>query len=448
LWKQVSRLGTILLWGIIAGQLRAATPSSLVLPVEFDLSGFIAQAERELPTRFSAPWQAAGRTVKFPVAYRYELERGPLEVEGSGDQLKISTRVKYRVDVGLPAPSIQAGVEWRRVNGCQPRQPATVTLDTRVEFAPDWHLRARSIPQIKIAESCRLTAAREMVQVDISEKVRLAFADGLSKAARDFDRRLVEQQALRDLAERSWAGLHAPIPLGERLWLALQPSRVQVMRPVIHGRTLRTGVVIAGQPALLTELDTAAAVLPPLPVLELTPARDQFEMAWSAQMSWPDAVESFRQALRGKTVKVAGRRSVTIDEVDLERHGERVLVTAHVSGGLRGRIQLTGVPRSEGSVVEFADLEFTVETRNFLVHVADWFRHEATKRQLAKMARLDLVKTMDQSRDKLETALRDRLGNGLRLQGNVTALEPFAFAMDDAGLRIDARFTGTVVLAQ
>ena len=426
----------------------AEASSSIVLPIEFDLSGFVSDAERELPRRMQSGWEAVGKTVKMPVAYRYELERDPIEIEGRGDRLVISTKVRYKVDVAVPGPSTQTGLAWRRVNGCQPKKTVTVSLETRIDFAPDWKLSARSQPKLEMPEPCRLSAARELVQVDISQKVRLAFADGLNKAAKDFDRRVAAQVSLRDLAEKAWSGLAAPVPMGGSVWLALHPERVLVMRPVVVGRMLRTGVVVDGRPAVVTDAAEPATEQRALPPLELTGSREGFQLDWTAAVSWTEAITQLRQAVVGQQIKVAGRRTVRIEGVDLRPQGDRVLVVADLSGGVKGRIQLTGRPRFEASsrMLEFADLEFTLETNSFLVRVADWFRHEGTRQQLAKLTKVDVVKSLDQNRSRLVAALQERFGGDVQLDGALTAVEPFELQFDATEIRVNARLTGSLVL--
>lgn len=425
----------------------AEASSSISLPIEFDLSGLLADAERELPRRMQSNWEAVGKTVKMPVAFRYELDRSPMEIEGRGDRVVISTKVKYRVDVAVPGPSTQTGLAWRRVNGCQPKKTVTVSLETRFDFAPDWKVSARSQPKLDIPEPCRLSAARELVQVDISTKVRLAFADGLNKAAKDFDRRVAAQMSLRDLAEKAWNGLLTPLPLGGSAWLALHPARVLVMRPAVTGRLLRTGVVVDGMPEVVTGAEPARLERA-LPPLALTDPAEGFRLDWATAVSWPEAVAQLRQAVVGQQVKVSGRRTVRIEDVDLRPEGDRVLVVADLSGGVKGRIQLTGRPRFDVATrtLEFADLAFTLDTNNFLVRVADWFRHEGTRQQLAKLARVDVVKVLERNRGGLIAALQERFGAEVQLDGTLTAVEPFELQFDAQEIRLNARLTGSLVL--
>lgn len=426
----------------------AGGPSSIVLPIEFDLSGFVSDAERDIPLRLKSDWEAVGKTVKMPVAYRFDLERSPLEVTGNGDRVLVSTKVRYKVDVGVPGPTPGSLVGWRRVNGCQPRKSVTVSLDTRVEFTPDWQLRGRSQPRLEMPEPCRLSAARELVNVDISEKVRLAFLDGLSKAARDFDQRLASQVVLRDLAARAWASLAEPMAVGERTWLRLNPSRVLVMRPVAVGRMVRTGVIVDGDPSVMTEPPGEPGEAPLLPALELTDPREGFALNWSTAMSWAELSSHLQNLLYGEQIKVSGRRTVRIEGVDLRPDGDFVLVTADLTGGVRGRIQLAGRPRFDHSAktLEFADLDFTLETKSFLVRVADWFRHDGTRKKLSALARVDVTKWLERSRGRLELALRERFGEDLRLEGAWTVSEPSDLSFDADSVRLTARLEGALTL--
>jgi hypothetical protein len=446
----VRRFATLVWSAIYAASSAAAAPatnSSITLPIEFDLSGFLRDAERELPQRLESDWEAIGKTLKMPVAYRFELQRSQLELDGKGDRVLVSTQIRYRVDVAVPGPTSRLGIVWRRVNGCQPKEPVTVYLDTRIEFTRDWQLRARSKPAFRMPEPCRLSAARELVNIDISEKVRLAFLDGLNKAAVDFDRRLASQALLRELAEKAWAGLSEPIPLGERAWLRLNPARVLVIKPVATGRSVRTGVVLTGTPEFLPTLDARPSG--PVPAFDWAPEQPQaFQLDWSTALSWSELTVQMREILVGQQIKVAGRRTVRIEDIDLRPAGDRVLVVADVSGGVKGRLQLTGRPRLDASTqrLEFAGLEFTLATHNFLIRMADWFRHESTRRKLETMSRLDVGKSLAATRATLEKALRAKFGPELELTGNLTAGEPFALAFDDEKIRLDARLTGSLTL--
>ena len=73
--------GFLLFAGLLGAQPK---PAVLLLPIEYDLSGFLLQAERDLPTQLHSEWVPLGQRIPMPVAYRYDLTRSPLELEGAG----------------------------------------------------------------------------------------------------------------------------------------------------------------------------------------------------------------------------------------------------------------------------------------------------------------------------------------------------------------------------
>jgi hypothetical protein len=159
--------------------------------------------------------------------------------------------------------------------------------------------------------------------------------------------------------------------------------------------------------------------LAPLPL-------EGFHLALPITVDYGRINRRLEQEMVGQQFQTPLGDTVRVEGVQLYGSGEKLILEVQVSGGVNGALYATGMPVfDEGlGTLKFADLDFTMDTRNVLMRSADWMFHQNILATLKSQAVIDLSSQLQTLRSRLESALTRDLGPNARLEGEVTTLRP------------------------
>ena len=115
----------------------------------------------------------------------------------------------------------------------------------------------------------------------------------------------------------------------------------------------------------------------------------------------------------------------------VSRYGTKAVVRFEFNGSAKGIGYLVGTPAFDAvrQRLSFPDLDYTIETRNLLLKIADWFNHEALRDDLRARLILDLSGPVGDARARLQRAMNQRLG-AVQANGGVDLLRLLGFYAD------------------
>jgi hypothetical protein len=331
-------------------------------------------------------------------------------------------QVRYRVWVRKGGAD--GFVEGRCGHGNDPPKRLNLVARSAFTWSDRWRLQSHTtFDEPVFLEPCLLSG----LDLDATPLLKGLLRTRLEALGQSIDRIIRERTEARKRAEMIWEELQKPIELAPNEWLAFNPREARVS-PITSNGTLvvQTSVNLVMEPKIMSGSKPAKAALP-LPPLQLAPVpMEGFHLALPVTVAYGRINRRLEQEMIGQEFHAPIGESVRVDGAQLYGSGDKLILALRVSGGVNGHLYATGTPVfDEGlGIMRFANLEFTLDTRNVLARSANWMFHENILSTLRSQALIDLSGQLQTMRSRLGTALSRDLGGGASLQGEVLRLRP------------------------
>jgi hypothetical protein len=426
----------------------AAEPSTIRVPVTIDLSATLAQAESVVPKQFKASgdWIVVDRNPVGDFGIKFEAARDPLKIELNGGRLSASSRVRYWIEAAQRVPKpIVGGSFWQTVGTCgrgEALREVQVGLDAQIGIVNGWQLTSKTtVSRPTFTNQCRMT----FLKVNVTDRVADAFTQALARAASTVDQQIARQGNLRAFAEKAWAQLQTPIALDSGFSLALAPTGAGLLGLEGSGRSVTAVLGITARPVVA--LGAAPGKRTSLTALSDTRLPEGFHVSVDGELSFEEINRQLRQRLVGTTQAINGH-TITFTGAEAYGSGERIVMRLDLEGDITGTVYFVGTPKydPQSSVLSLADIDYSLETREALLNVADWLYHEGFRSSIAQQARFGLERGVSQVRARLEKALNRELAPGVRSMASIGAIRPVGVFVTPGGLLARVAVDGTMRL--
>lgn len=439
--------------------------SAVPLPVLLDLDAVEAALEDRVPRRFGDITRRRSHPASPGLQFAFQADREDLRLEAGEEALRVVGTVSYRVRIWAPSP---LGGELTASCGDEPGEPAPrarVVLSSPVDPDPDWTLRSRirvdAVEPLTDREWDRCRAGLGDSRVDVTPLLTSTLRERLQEATADMDSVLAGLD-LRSRLQTVWRVLQEPLPLGDGLWLALDPAGVRyggwarVGRERIlpgtgpplagDGRPLRLDLELLLRPRIVLG-DRPAPPGTPLPRLRTAPSDGGEDphggrpLVVEGRLDYRALARRLTRELRDAEPRLAGR-TVRIRELQLSgRQDGKLEAVVRLEDGWRGRLKLTGTPvlDRDRNALALPDLDVSVDDGGLLLRGAVGLVRVVAPRRIRRGARLPLDETLRSARRAASRELDRRLLPGLRLEGDLASLELEGMAVGPGALVLRVR---------
>jgi hypothetical protein len=248
----------------------------------------------------------------------------------------------------------------------------------------------------------------------------------------------------------AWRMMFQPYLVSEtyQTWLLVNPRDIG-MTPIIQDQDeLRSTILVQSQPELRFGPQPPANPALPLPLFHFrnNTNNEGFHIFVDATMSFAQAEALARQSLVGERFE-SGRRYVVIENVDLYGQGNNLVINVTMSGSYNGSIFLTGEPifNPARNRIEVEDLEYTLDTRNFLLKSANWLLKGTLKRKLQENLDFLLDYNLKDAQEQMQSQLGYyEIAPGINLRGQLDQLDLYNAYLTTDGFRIAVFLDGNV----
>jgi hypothetical protein len=186
------------------------------------------------------------------------------------------------------------------------------------------------------------------------------------------------------------------------------------------------------------------ANLPPLRYLDDAP--DEFLVRIATDVPYPEAERLAKNMMIGQVFE-SGKKKVRIDDIQLWGNNDKVVVNSKLSGSFNGNIYFLGRPEynPNKNQIEIKDLDFHIDTRNFLYKTASWMFQGTIKKQMAAAMSFPL----DENISELKTTVQQTLNNyeiqpGVNLRGNLDSVSVENVRLTPNSIRVNLFSRGKV----
>jgi hypothetical protein len=355
--------------------------------------------------------------------FLYRIVRGSFRYRMDHDHFAVwFDQVRYRV--WARKAEGERFVEGRCGHGDDPPKRLHLAARSALSWSDRWRLQSQTTFEEPVfVEPCRLAG----LDLDATPFLKAVLQPRLTALGRTIDRIVRERTEAKKRAETVWKKLQEPFELASDQWLVFHPREARVS-PITSNGTLvvQTSVNLVMEPRIVNGRkpeETAS----PLPALQLSPVRlEGFHLALPITVDYGKINRRLEQDMVGQEFRTPLGDVVKVEGVQLYGSGDRLILALRVSGGVNGTLYTTGTPVFDESraVLKFADLDFTMDTRNVLLRSANWMFHENILSSLRAEAFIDLSGQLQALRSRLTAALTRELGPDARLEGEVLTLRP------------------------
>lgn len=292
-------------------------------------------------------------------------------VSGKDIQYQIPLNISFKYKAGITYLSGTAEIAIRFRTGFDIRSDWSISTATDIE-SYEWLQK----PRIQVGG----------IQIPIGFIGDVVMKNSRKTITASIDQVFKSKFNLRDRMELAWKRMFAPELLSEsyKTWLLIHPQGITMTPLEMNTQMISATIMVQSMPRL--HLGAAPAPLTPttLPKFQLSPATHQgFVVFLEAEIPFTEAERIAREHLQGETFS-AGNRSVTLEDIELFGKGNTLIVNTQLSGSYNGNIYLEGRPyfNLQSNAIDISDLNFTLDTENFLHKTAGWLLKSNLKRTI------------------------------------------------------------------
>ncbi len=370
----------------------------------------------------------------------------PLDWEYSGNTLTAHMHMHYKKKTGSENLSKEAEKLAEEVE-----QDAKVDLASSIQWTKDWHLEA---PNFNEAEDNSATASAPVSgapateeESDLKKGEKL-----LRKGTSKFHESLKKATNIEEKAKELWKSLQEPIRMAEDIWLQFKTDKISVgsYRLIPDPKTpkLETVFEVYVQPNVIIgqkpKLDKSE--LPPLS--DYQPGPEGFHIETNLKISFHEVNKLLidpKTGILNRALPGSGNHHLKITNISVYGSGGQLVVEAQVDydplldlSGHQAQltIYLVGTPKyhEDTQVIDFPDMDFDIQTSDFLVQMATFIAGSGIRDALREKAVVPVGKSLDKLQEELTKLLNRPLGHFAMLRTTITSLKMEEAFVSDIGL--------------
>lgn len=423
-----------------------------------------ARPEETYEERFVDKTSTVSIPLEFSIA---ELEniinfqlQGTLYEDNSfddGDNMKVLARkrenirlqaghqsVTYRVPVGL---WIKYNLGLGTVEGTG---DIAMEFTTRFSIDSTWRLRTKTeLKGYDWLKAPRLRLAGVSVPVETISNYFIRRST--STIGKSIDDLISENVKLEEHMREAWKLMFDPMEVSPeyQAWLTVSPQRITMTPLVTSDGRIRSTIIVESKPRLSFGSKPITPPPPRLPAFSYGREYiDDFTVYVGATVSYTEAERLLRQSIQGERFE-QGKKSVTVEGIDLYGQGNQLIVNVQLSGSYDGNIYLTGYPafNPQTNSIDINNLEYTLDTRNFLYRSAGWLLKGTFKNMIQDNLDFLLKYNLEDMQKQMQEQLNGyEVARGIKLNGQLNELDLYNAYLTSEGIEVSVALSGKLGL--
>lgn len=350
--------------------------------------------------------------------------------------------IKYRIPLKL----------WMKkdllVTDAEAEAELALNLKTTFGIREDWSLGAST--EVEYHEWLSKPRLKTGIgDISIETLANLALNRSKKTIAQTLDRIVGQQITLKPYVQEVWTALQDPILLDTayRMWVKTTPTGISMTPVTTYGDVIRTKIAVEclndvtfGEKPWFRENSS----LPNLRYIDDAP--DEFQVRVATDVPFPEAERMARATMVGQVFE-SGKKKVKVEDIQLWGNNDKIVVNSRLSGAFNGNIYFVGRPEfnPQKSQIEVKDLDFHVDTRNFLHRSASWLFQGTIKNQMKKA----MVFPLDENIRYLKSSIQETLNHyelspGVLLTGTIDSVTVENTRITPSSIRVNLFSKGRV----
>ena len=428
----------------------APVKSTILIPIKISSESLLKRFESVIPKTKSAEGHGSvGDTITIDYETKYKIDREQIDMKLAGNEIALATRLSGYGNVVVPN------------QGLIPRTSVTmdvaadIALASTIDVNPDWSVSSSSTSSLKVTKATTSILGIEVTAVDDLQQELLP------------EMRRMEDNATRELnaldlrapVEKGWYDLAKPSLMDKAKsgWLTIKPKSVffSGFHNSDAGITAVLGVdaVIEGIYGPKPKTYNPGR-LPPFSPIPHTSKGFNINLPVFASYSY--LRETLAKDVVGTVHELDENAQVEIKDVGFYGNGENLVLSVDLAAKFPGKlfdntvtIYFSGKPVFDGKTerLALANFDYDVQTKSYLMKVANELFHEELRSHLASKLSWDFADKIRAAKERANNNLSHvSLKNGATLKGKVSTMKVSGVYPLAKGLQIGAVFKGEIAV--
>jgi len=329
--------------------------------------------------------------------------------------------VKYKVPIKL----------WIKkdlmVTDAEAEGELSLSFKTTYAINPDWTVRTNT--EVEYHEWLTKPVLKTgLGDISIETLANLALNRSKKTLTQTLDRYVAQQLNLKPYVEAVWTAIQEPVLLDEQyqMWVKTTPMSIGMSPVVSDWNSIKTKIAVEclndvsfgrkpgfRENSILPDLKQVNANIP-----------DDFMIRVTTDVPFPEAERLAKMTMVGQEF-TSGKNKVRVEDIQLWGNNDKVVVKTLLSGAFKGDIYFIGRPEvnMELRQIEIKDLDYHVDTKNFLTRSASWMFQGPIKNQMAKAMVFPLDENLRDLRQSVQESLTNyQIQPGITLNGTIDSI--------------------------
>ncbi|MBK8312078.1 MAG: DUF4403 family protein [Chitinophagaceae bacterium] len=399
--------------------------SEINIPIEINLKPMYTMADKSVDTVFNSPgypdkWIQDGCDSRF----KYEFRRSPLKITGAGSSLNIGFTGFYRI-IGSTRVCVNGTVlsPWTPACSCgfgkEPERRVDVSFSNSLTVSPDYKVKLsvkRNEP--KPLDKCEVCFWGQ----DITKQVIKGLSEELDASKKEMEKTYGSVD-LKPYFKQVWDRLNLNYNLYNLGWLQINPQKFRINNLFINKDSLNVFLGLTAKPVISFEKPTDK--ISTMPNLGGFSKQQGFSIFLDAKLNYDSLGGIMNSQIKGKEFNFKKgfiKKKFVIEDCSIYGGGfDKMVIKVVFSGTNDGVVYLTGKPvyDDDKKVIEIADIDFDIKSKNILLGSADWLFDKKITKEISKYARFELKAYIDSAKININQQLNQELMPGIRSAGNI-----------------------------
>lgn len=350
--------------------------------------------------------------------------------------------LKYRVPVKL----------WMKkdllITDAEAEAELALNMKTTFSIKEDWSIG--TLTEVEFHEWLSKPKLKTGIgDISIETIANLALNRSKKSLSQTLDRFVSQQLTLKPYLEEAWTALQNPILLDPeyRMWVKTTPTGIAMTPITTYNEVIRAKIAVEClNDVTFGEKPTFRpnANVPNLRYIDDAP--EEFQVRVAADVPFPEAQRLAKNTMVGQVFE-SGNKKVKVEDIQLWGNNDKLVVNSRLSGSFNGNIYFIGRPEfnQQKNQIEVKDLDFHVDTRNFLHRSAAWLFQGTIKNQMKKAMVFPLEENIKSVKASAQQSLAHyELAPGTVLTGTLDSLTVENTKITPTSIRVNLFSKGKV----
>lgn len=350
-------------------------------------------------------------------------KESPILIKETTGQLEMALPLKVWVKVryGIEKFGFSA-YDTREVN-----LNGIIRLSSNV-VVQNWKLITKTqIQDIDWVESPSVVVAGK--NIPITYLINPAIALFKNKISKKVDDAIAQSFDIKPYVLNALDQLSKPVEVNPefKVWLGIQPLALYASPTILANQKISFSfgmkayleTSINAQPSIKFDKNQ-------LTLQAASPGSNEFKASVAGVITYANAAALMQQNFAGQKFE-SGKRSVTVNKIDLWGKDGKLIVAVNMSGSVNGDFYLSGTPNYNPSKKEiYLDgVDFVLDSKNKLLKAGDWLAHGLVAKKIQESCTFSIAEYLDNGQKTMASYLTNyEPVKGVKVNGQMAEMVP------------------------